>query len=121
MRTALVVAAALVLSACGSSICARIEQQGTRILGTKERCEYTEAGVTFMVSIGQATASECESKCTSADQAVVADWLRCIEGAPACTTGSEKASVDAVLRCGSKLVDGTTGAPKLSAGCLQGF
>lgn len=115
---------ALALSGCGTSLCVRADQQSTRIFDGKTKCSYTEGSSTLSVTAGNGSVSQCESNlasCTPADEALINDWLKCLEAVPACTTGNEKAAINGTIGCAATLFDTTTGNPKVSMACVQAF
>jgi hypothetical protein len=114
--------AAFALSGCGTSLCVRATEQRDRIFSGKTKCEYTEGSSTISVSASNSSTSACESnlsKCSSADQSLLNDWLKCLEGVPACTTGNEKAAVQGTMACAATLFDTATGTPKVSMACFE--
>lgn len=115
--------AALTFAACGGSLCTRSDDEQKRILAGQAKCEYTANSVTISITPSSST-STCEanvSKCTSADQKIVDEWLTCLKGVPACAAGSEKTTVDGYLACAVKLFDTSTQTSKLSADCAASF
>lgn len=125
VTVAVAVVMTLSITACGSGICERIEAADTRFFAGKSECQSTEGGVTITISkarwLGGAafSASSCNrsiSKCTSADNTLLDAYAKCVEAAPACTAGGEKAAVDAIRACTLQLVD-SMGSSKLSAEC----
>lgn len=116
--------AAVALSGCGTSLCVRATDTRARIFNGKTKCEYAEGGTTLSITTDNSSTSQCEanlSSCTPADQSLINDWLKCLEGVTACTTGNEKAAVDGTIACAATLFDTTSGTPKVSAACLQAF
>lgn len=116
--------AAFALSGCGTSLCVRATEQRSRVFDGKTKCEYTSGSSTLSISTDNSSTSQCESnlsKCSTADQSLINDWLKCLEGVPACTTGNEKAAVDGTIACAATLFDTTTGTAKVTMECLQAF
>jgi hypothetical protein len=118
--------AAFSMAACGGGVCERVDAAEKKFYGSNTECKYTEGGATVTVKPGTTSTASCNmslSKCTSADNAVLDSYLKCIETAPACTAGAEKAAVDAQVACALQLVSisGAMVTSKLSADCAAGF
>lgn len=122
--------AAFSLTACGPGICERVDAAQTKVFAGKTECKYTEmtGGATSTITITRASASvsACNmnvSKCTSADQMVLEKYAKCVEAAPACSAGNEKASATAMTSCALELVtiSGAMATPKVSADCYTAF
>jgi hypothetical protein len=134
-QVALAVIVAFSMTACGGGVCERIEAADTKFFAGTSECTSTEGGVTISISRsrwfgGNAfSASSCNmsiSKCTSAENTLLDAYAKCIEAAPACTAGGEKAAVDANRACTLQLVNPTRpdyseGTSKLSAECGAAF
>ena len=125
-QVAMAVVAAFSMTACGGGICERVDAAGTKFYAGKTECKYTEGGATVTLTKGTSTTSTCNmsiSKCTSADNTILDSYAKCVEAAPACATGAEKAAADAMTACALQLVSisGAMVTSKLSADCAAGF
>jgi hypothetical protein len=117
---------AVLLSGCGGSACDRVDAAQKRFFGSSNQCSYSSGSSSVTVRTNQASLSSCNAalaKCTSADLQVLDGYTRCVEAAPPCTAGNEKAATDAYLSCVGQLitVSGTSIMSKLSADCAAGF
>ncbi|MCU0701319.1 MAG: hypothetical protein MUC96_32825 [Myxococcaceae bacterium] len=122
----LATAVAALLSGCGGNTCDRIDAAQKRFFGSSNQCSYTSGSSTVTVRTNQASLSSCNAalaKCTTADLQVLDGYTKCIEAAPACTAGNEKAAADAFTACIGQLitVSGTSITSKLSTECGAGF
>lgn len=126
IQVAMAVVAAFSMTACGGGICERIDAASTKFYAGKTECKYTEGGATITITKGTSTTSTCNmsvSKCSSADNTILDAYAKCVEAAPACATGAEKAAADAMTTCALQLISISGGVPssKLSADCAAGF
>lgn len=121
---------AFAFSACGPGICERVDAAQTKVFAGKTECQYTEmsggSSITVKITRATATPASCNmnvSKCTADDQKVLETYAKCVEAAPACSAGSEKAAADAMTACSLQLVtiSGATITPKVSADCYAAF
>lgn len=125
-QVAMAVVAAFSMTACGGGICERVDAASTKFYAGKTECKYTEGGATVTLTKGTSTTSSCNmsvSKCSSADNTILDTYAKCVEAAPACSTGAEKAAADAMTACALQLVNISGGmvTSKLSADCAAGF
>ncbi|MBE2252025.1 MAG: hypothetical protein IAE78_20990 [Myxococcus sp.] len=126
IQTAAAVVAIFTMTACGGGICERVDAASTKFYAGKTECKYSEGGTTVTLTKGSSSVSTCNmsvSKCTSADNTILESYAKCVEAAPACATGAEKAAADAMTACALQLINVSGGVPmsKLSADCANGF
>lgn len=126
IQVAVAVVAVFSMTACGGGVCERVDAANTKFYGGKTECKYTEGAATVTLTKGTTSVSTCNmsiSKCTSADNTILDSYTKCIEAAPACTAGAEKAAADAMTACALQLVSisGAMVSSKLSADCAAGF
>lgn len=122
MKTFLFAVVAVAVSGCGGSVCDRIDASVTRFFAGKTECAYMDGSTTVTVKKTTGSAMSCNSKvsaCTAADQAILDKYVKCVEAAPVCSAGNEKAAGTAMTACAVELITiGSTGVtPKVSAGC----
>lgn len=120
IQVAMLVVVAFSMTACGGGgTCERIDAANTKFYGSTSECKYTEGGVTVTIRKSTKTTSACNAsvtKCTAADNTILESYTKCIEAAPACAAGAEKAAADAMFACAVQITS-ITGESKLSADC----
>jgi hypothetical protein len=122
-QVAVAVLAAFSMTACGGGVCERIGAADTKFFAGKSECTLSENGASITIPKGNSLVSTCNmsiSKCTAADLTIIDSFTKCLEAAPVCTTGAEKAAVEARVACTVQLVT-PTGSSKLSADCAGGI
>ncbi|MFO0600662.1 MAG: hypothetical protein U0228_35465 [Myxococcaceae bacterium] len=86
------------LSACGGSICTRLDAAQNAFYAGKTECSSSSGGVTITLKRSALTCSD--SKCPSAaDQKALENYVTCLTKAQACTSGNESAAVNAGTGC----------------------
>lgn len=126
IQIAVAMASVFVMTGCGGGTCERVDAANKKFFAGKSECSYMSGSATVSLKPGSSTVSTCNSslsKCTSADMTILDSYIKCIEAAPACSTGNEKTAADAYTSCVTQIItisaSGVTS--KLSADCAGGF
>lgn len=102
-------AVAVVLSACGATLCDRLNTASTTFFGAKTECTYSSGGSTITVT----RASSCTdtSACSADDLKTLDTYASCMSSAQTCTTGNEQKATSDLTACAF------AAASKLSSAC----
>jgi hypothetical protein len=111
-QSSLVVLCAFVavsLSACGASVCDRINAAQDRFFAGKTECKATSGSSTITLTRG-GTCSDT-SKCTADELKTLDTYASCVTSAQACSTGNESKAASDLTACALAVVG------KLSTTC----
>ena len=81
-------AVAVVLSACGATLCDRLNSASSAFFGSKTECTYSSGGTSITVTKGASCTDT--SACSADDLKTLDTYASCLSSAQACTTGTSR-------------------------------